>query len=358
METAELFNSKLKVYPDGTIVATFADKPKFKMPDCDIKKEKSFVIDKNMMKWRYDTLFKSDISYDNGYIYIDDWSGELIYYTHLMSEDKRCFTDRNISTDVRADNCKRALDKIYDLVALNDWEYFFTGTLGDTVFDPTNAKAALRPLQDWLKNMTKRYSLKYVLVAEYQPKSGRIHFHGFINNALKMVDSGTRIVPWYSRPVKIETICRKGYNPADYSDRIVYNCPQWKFGFTTAIKAYNGSQACARYITKYITKESKSIFGRYYWSSRNLRRTPDIYVSNFDYDSIYTREYGVPRTKDHYKYYTFFSGEDGFFWELPDGEFARVADYKTAAENSAAIYDMLSDFEEIDTFSDFEIIGG
>lgn len=82
MVTAELFNSKFKVYPDGTIVATYADKPKFRMPDCDIKKEKSFVIDKNMMNWRYDTLFKSDISYDNGYIYIDDWSGELIYYTH------------------------------------------------------------------------------------------------------------------------------------------------------------------------------------------------------------------------------------------------------------------------------------
>ena len=323
-----------------------------------ILKEKSFVIDKNMMKWRYDTLFKFDISYDNGYIYIDDWSGELIYYSHLMSEDKRCFTDRNISTDVRADNCKRALDKIYGLVALNDWEYFFTGTLGDTVFDPTNAKAALRPLQDWLKNMTKRYSLKYVLVAEYQPKSGRIHFHGFINNALKMVDSGTRIVPWYSRPVKIETICRKGYDPADYSDRIVYNCPQWKFGFTTAIKAYNGSQACARYITKYITKESKSIFGRYYWSSRNLRRTPDIYVSNFDYDSIYTREYAIPRTKDRYKYYTFFQGESRFFWELGENEFDRMTDYQQAAANSADIFDILAEFEEIDTFSDFEIIGG
>ena len=35
-----------------------------------------------------------------------------------------------------------------------------------------------------------------------------------------------------------------------------------------------------------------------------------------------------------------------------------MTDYQQAAANSAAIFDILAEFEEIDTFSDFEIIGG
>lgn len=350
------YNGKLKVYPDNTIVAVFSNLPKFKLPSSSEKTNRR--TDNSFLNWNYQTDLKTNISYDNGYIHVDDWSGEIIYISPFLPADKQCLTDGNKVTSKRADNVKRAKDKIFDLVALNDWDYFFTGTLGDTVFDPTNAKAALKPLQSWLRNMVNRYGLKYVLVAELQPKSGRIHFHGFINDILKMVDSGTRIVPWASKPVKIDTIRRKGYDPAEYEDRIVYNCPQWKFGFTTAIKAYNGSQACARYITKYITKDNKAVFGRYYWSSRNLRRSPDVYVSNFDYDSIYTREYAIPRTKDRYKYYTFFQGESRFFWELGENEFDRMTDYQQAAANSAAIFDILAEFEEIDTFSDFEIIGG
>ena len=256
------YNGKLKVYPDNTIVAVFSNLPKFKLPASSENTNRR--TDNSFLNWNYQTDLKTNISYDNGYIHVDDWSGEIIYISPFLPANKQCLTDGNKVISKRADNVKRAKDKIFDLVALNDWDYIFTGTLGDTFYDPTNAKAALKPLQIWLMNMVSRKGLKYVLVAELQPKSGRIHFHGFINDALKMVDSGTRIVSWASKPVKIDTIRRKGYDPAEYEDRIVYNCPQWKFGFTTAIKAHNGSQACARYITKYITKDNKAVFGRYY----------------------------------------------------------------------------------------------
>ena len=282
-----LYNTKLKIYPDQTIVATFANRPKFRTAsddtDCSNKPGKA------LMSWRYEVMLKSNITYDNGYIYTDFETGELIYISHLMPADTLCLTDRP-NFPKRSDNVKRAKDKIYDIVALNEWSYFFTGTLGSTKFDPTNAKEALKPVQKWLKNMVTRYGLKYVLVAEYQPKSGRIHWHGFINDALQVVDSGTRLVPWAKKPKKISTIIKNGYDPALYDDRVVYNLPQWRFGWSTAIKAYNGSQACARYITKYVTKEDKAIFGRYYWSSKNIRREPDICLTDFDYDSVFTQD--------------------------------------------------------------------
>lgn len=357
MEDLELYNSKFKVYPDGLIVATYADKPKFRLPTDEKKKKQK--VDMSFLNWSYSTFLFSSITYDNGYIYIDSATGEQLYTSHLLPIEKQSLNNLARSF-VRPDSVKRSLSRVYDIIMLNQWDYFFTGTLGDTAFDPTNAKTALQPLQTWLKHMVSRYGLKYILIAELQPISRRIHFHGFTNDVLKVVDSGRRLYksPKDEKAKKYDLtyFYKNGLDPADYPT--VYNLPQWKFGFTTAIKTYNGSFGCYKYITKYITKESKKIFGRYYWSSRNLRRSPDIYVSNFDYDSVYMKEYHIPRTRDNYKYYTFFPGEDGFFWELPDGEFARVADYKTAAENSAAIYDMLSDFNEIDTFSDFEIVGG
>jgi hypothetical protein len=184
--------------------------------------------------------------------------------------------------------------------------------------------------------------LKYILVAEYQPKSGRIHFHGFINDVLKTVDSGRRL---YRAPTDqrkksydLQYFEKNGLNADDYP--IIYNIPQWKFGYTTAIKTYNGSQGCANYIQKYITKDSKAIFGRYYWSSRNLKRDCDMYFEDVDFHSLPLTTYSIPRTKLELKYYTFFPGEITFHWEK-------------AAENSNAIieelkqYDDLSGFEEV-----------
>lgn len=357
MEDLGLYNSKFKVYPDGLIVATYANKPKFRLPTD--KKKKKQKVDMSFLNWSYSTFLFTSITYDNGYIYVDFATGEQLYTSHLLPIDKLSLNNL-VCSSVRPDSVKRSLNRVYDIIMLNQWDFFFTGTLGDTVFDPTNAKAALKPLQDWLKNMTKRYGLKYILIAELQPISKRIHFHGFTNDVLKVVDSGRRLykAPKDEKAKKYDLtfFYKNGLDPADYPT--VYNLPQWKFGFTTAIKTYNGSFGCYKYITKYITKESKKIFGRYYWSSRNLRRSPNIYVSNFDYDSIYTREYAIPRTKDRYKYYTFFQGESRFFWELGENEFDRMTDYQQAAANSADIFDILAEFEEIDTFSDFEIIGG
>lgn len=294
-------NCKIKFYPDGTAVATFCSMPIFKCFPTETKLKS-----------------ETDIEIPVSDVLPPDYSDDLEQDSVLKYIHERERSEHN--KKIRSDSMKRAKDKIFDIVACNEWDYFFTGTLGDDNcnFDTTSAEQALKPLQRWLKNCVNRYGLKYILVAEYQPKGGRIHFHGFINDALQVVDSGTRLVKGYSKPLKLSTIQRKGIDPNEC--KVVFNIPQWRFGYTTAIKPYNGSVACANYITKYITKENQMIFGHYYWSSRNLIREPDIFYTNVDYESIALKEYGIPKLTQRFKYWTYFKGEALHFPDLDGWE--------------------------------------
>ena len=44
------------------------------------------------------------------------------------------------------------------------------------------------------------------------------------------------------------------------------------------------------YITKYITKDCKKIFGKFFWHSRDLKK-PEISVDYVDYDSVEAVEF-------------------------------------------------------------------
>ena len=47
----------------------------------------------------------------------------------------------------------------------------------------------------------------------------------------------------------------------------------------------------SNYVTKYITKGNDKIFGRYYWSSRNLVKSTNVIFTNTDYNSLNLKEY-------------------------------------------------------------------
>lgn len=64
------YNGKLKVYPDNTIVAVFSNLPKFKLPSSSEKTNRR--TDNSFLNWNYQTDLKTNISYDNGYIHVDD----------------------------------------------------------------------------------------------------------------------------------------------------------------------------------------------------------------------------------------------------------------------------------------------
>lgn len=368
------YNARAKCYPDGTSVFTYSNQYCFHIPDIVPKKRKK--SDKFIDFTRFSSSNFACLFVDHNILY--SFESHSYYFTHsffwVISLDSlysdflmgnsldRWFPDNFKTKELkkRMDSVKRSRDKIFDLVMCNDWNYFFTGTLGNTAFDPTSAKSALRPLQDWLSHAVSRYGLKYILVAELQPKSKHIHFHGFINDALEMVDSGTKLYRHYKKPIKDSTALKRGYSLSD--GNIVYNVPLWKFGFTTAIKTYNGSQSCAQYIMKYVTKDNKEIFGRYYWSSRNLCRSPSLYFDNVDYEALPIASYSIPRTTREMKYYTLFPGQTDFHFNS-SGSFASPFDSPEgvlysppspadiASLNSAAILSDLDDFENMHDFS-------
>lgn len=199
----------------------------------------------------------------------------------------------------RHDSFKRAKDKIYDYILCNEWTYFFTGTINPKKMDSSKPKECLKPLKKWLENMVARYGIAYICIFEYH-KKGNIHMHGLIlenpDKPLKVVDSGTKLYFGFKKPMKNKTARRYGLNPDNA--QIVYNLSTWRFGWSTAIKVYGEPQQLAHYVTKYITKDNKKIFGKYYWHSRNLDK-PKIVYCNVDFDSVNSAEFhGFKYTDD------------------------------------------------------------
>lgn len=292
-------NAKTKIFPDGTTNMTVFKVPIFK--DSDIKSTKQIkdqYYDDCDADYRSDQLTR--IFKDNGLSFTIDFpklkerekDGDLSFLEKLgitIEEWKRLTKPYETKhrkkktglSEPRHDSMKRAKDQIFDYILCNDFEYFFTGTINPDTLDSTDTKALLKPVQTWLKEMVRRNGLSYVMVAERHKKGG-IHFHGlFKADNLALVESGTKLYKGYKKPVSEERAKRLGLTDG----RTVYNLKQWKFGFTTAIKLTGDRMNTAFYVTKYITKDTGKIFGRFYWHSRNLIK-PRITLTNVDFESI------------------------------------------------------------------------
>lgn len=199
----------------------------------------------------------------------------------------------------RTDSIRRAKQKIFDIVMLNDFDYFVTLTFSSSEVDRTNADEILKKTMNFLKNRVQRQNLKYILIPEYH-KDGAIHIHALMKGDIKLVDSGTRKVKGYKKPLRISTIEKRNISPEDC--QIVYNISDWTYGHSTAIKIYGECENFAKYITKYITKDVKKIFGKFYLSGGSLVRNPQQAVFDIDYDSIEAKEYLCEATGTKFKY--------------------------------------------------------
>ena len=192
------------------------------------------------------------------------------------------------SLDVRYDSMKRAKDSIFDYILNNDFSYFFTGTINPDKLNSSDPVELLKPLQKWLNNLRNRYGLSYVMIPEYH-KSGRIHFHGVFasEKPLKLEDSGTKLYKGFNKPVSNDKAELLGLS----GGRTIYNLSSWRFGFSTCISLQGDPINTAFYVTKYITKDCKKIFGRFFWHSRDLKK-PDMIYTDIDFDSFAGLDFG------------------------------------------------------------------
>ena len=150
---------------------------------------------------------------------------------------------------------RRARGKLRRLALANDFRWFVTLTLDPAKVDSLDGAAVVKRLNAWCSNMVQRKGLRYILVPE-RHKSGRIHFHGFFNDCLDIVDSGH--------------MDRQGHK--------VYNLPQWSLGFTTAIELYDDYTRAVGYVCKYVGKQGEKPAGRWYYSGGDLREPEVTYA--------------------------------------------------------------------------------
>ncbi|MBQ7345150.1 MAG: hypothetical protein IJW45_03695, partial [Oscillospiraceae bacterium] len=108
-------------------------------------------------------------------------------------------------------------------------------------------------------------------------KKGGIHFHGFFNDALPAVDSGTIRLPWAKKPRRPRSEAQRAEWLAQ-GGRIVYNLPGWTLGFTTAMELYGEYPAAVAYVCKYIGKDGEKSAGRWYYSGGALAQPKEEYA--------------------------------------------------------------------------------
>lgn len=185
----------------------------------------------------------------------------------------------------RLRSMRRARAKVRRLALANEFQFFVTLTLDKERIDRYDPKSIMQKVNRCLDNLVRRHGLRYILVPE-QHKDGAYHFHGFFaGDGLLSVDSGTIDLPSESKPRR----------PRDDAERaawlaagghIVYNLPQWPFGFSTAIALYGTYSAAVSYVCKYIGKqEGQRPMGRWYYSGGRLAEPTKLYTT-LDYSKL------------------------------------------------------------------------
>lgn len=188
---------------------------------------------------------------------------------------------QNPDNSSRLDSVKRAKDKIYKIALLNDFQYFITWTLDGKLIDRFDPVVVSKKLKVFLSNKVQRNGMSYIVVPEYHADGKGIHMHGLISGDFKLLDSHRKA-----------------------SDgKVVYNMPNWTYGFSTCIETSGDKTHIARYITKYISKEFRKIFGKFYYAGGNIVREPKTTLYNTDYFSYDLPEYSIREANIGFKYF-------------------------------------------------------
>lgn len=208
--------------------------------------------------------------------------------------------------DDRLRSMRRARAKLRRLALSNSFAYFVTLTLDKERIDRYDPAAIMKKVNVWLDNMVRRNGLRYILVPElHKLEKGHTerayHFHGFFaGDGLEAIDSGT---------ISIDGRPRRPANEAQRAEwlerggHIVYNLPQWGFGFSTALELYGTYSQAVSYVTKYIGKQAgERPMGRWYYSGGALQDAPREYA-DLEYRELQAQfrkecvEFEVPGTK-------------------------------------------------------------
>lgn len=208
---------------------------------------------------------------------------------------------------------RRARRKIFDYIICNEFDMFVTLTLDPSQIDRSDYGAVIKRLNTWLGNRVRRKGIRYIGVPEYH-KNGGLHFHFAVNGAdkFRLVDSGTVTVEGKKKPIRIDTARRRGYAPEQC--HTVYNLPEWKLGFSTAILTYGDRGALAHYLSKELCKDVQKnlvrsgsidkIGGRWYLHGGQFEK-PIVQLANRNFDDMQGFSYDLVCDGGKFKVYKF-----------------------------------------------------
>lgn len=218
----------------------------------------------------------------------------------------------------RARAKSRARRRVYDLARCGEFDLFVTVTF-DPEKVPGRAEFAevVKKMNKWLGNRVQRSGLRYLGVPEEHHASAGYHYHFLCNSAaLRLVDSGH----------------------ADGKGHRIYNVPEWRYGFSTAIFLYGDPSGAAAYLCKYISKqgarlwddesvekkagESGPLGGRYYIHGGKIAEPQNVVLRLPD-------EQLLPLLKSEVQCGGWLGCIDGM-----DGVLVRVLDERTLGESS------------------------
>ena len=182
------------------------------------------------------------------------------------------------STKEKADerdsaNLSRARRAVMEYVACNEWQYFVTLTLSSR-YDREGLTAWRESFTHWLRNLRRSgRDIKYCFVPERHKACGW-HMHGVISGLLP-----EDVAPFTEKDIGSgETAADVKRSTAAALNSKGYMC--WRaygerYGYCSCAPVRD-RQACARYITKYITKDMAAGVldsgAHLYYASRGLAR--------------------------------------------------------------------------------------
>ena len=166
------------------------------------------------------------------------------YEEQGATKGKRNYAGYNAKLDA---SLSRTRSKIFELAMCNPWEYFVTLTLSSENGNRRDLRTFKRSLSKWLNNLNSRKgcSIKYLLIPEPHA-DGSWHMHGLFmgitENMLRPFSLQEHL------PYRLLSMLKQG--------RQLFDWPAYaqKFGYVTCERIHD-LEACAKYVTKYITKE-------------------------------------------------------------------------------------------------------
>lgn len=264
------FNSKTKVYPNGHYKRSLCNKPIYKKNGFEEEEREDLFKDLARVSEHGElpNLLPKNVNFE---------TGEII---------------EKVPRDRTREILRRAREQIFDITMCNDFDYFVTWTFSPEVVDRSDFQAIYKKLGKWLNNMVERKNMTYIIIPEFHKDKKNIHFHGLIKGDLTYIPC---VSPKSGKP-----LIHKNTNTQIMSIR------EFKMGFNSAIQLHGEKLHVAKYITKYITKNSERVGKRYYFSSRDLKRIPDMFFYNhstLDFLSFDSKEYTIPNTDLKFKYF-------------------------------------------------------